>query len=339
MLQTKTFSYGDLSYKSYSNAYILELTVTEESVDAASNTSLLSYVLRLRSGSNNRFSLYHIGAEVTFDGEAVATRNRYSTAQVSLGYNAAVELLSGSAVVKHDADGGKTLQIGYSIDMEPGNYVPGPLASSGELVLTAIPRCAVFTASGGALGQPLTFTFSGGEPGQQYTLSCRAGELSEILFENREDLTAFTWTPPVSWAEANTQGTGLQLYGELTCSGAGSYGSYISCAIPESVVPGCEIALSDGAGFCDTYGWIRGKSRLQVALTLQPAYGAAITDIKVTANGGVYTESAFATGVLKSAGERPRRRLRFWTMPIPSSPVSLQPGAMPMGWKTTGASM
>ena len=304
MLQTKTFSYGDLSYKSYSNAYILELTVTEESVDAASNTSLLSYVLRLRSGSNNRFSLYHIGAEVTFDGEAVATRDRYSTAQVSLDYSAAVELLSGSAAVKHDADGGKTLQIGYSIDMETGNYVPGPLAASGELVLTAIPRCAVFTAEGGTLGQPLTFVFSGAESGQSYTLTCRAGDLSETLFENRESLTDLSWTPPLSWAAANTQGTAVELYGELTCSGAGSYGSYISCAIPESVVPGCEIALSDGAGLADTYGWIRGKSRLQVALTLQPAYGAAITDVTVTANGGVYTESEFTTGVLKSAGEQ-----------------------------------
>lgn len=304
MLQTKTFSYGDLSYKSYSNAYLLELTVTEESVDRAANTSLLSYELRLRSGKNNRFSLYHIGAEVTFDGETVATRNRYTTAQVSLGYSSAVTLLTGSVTVHHAENGGKTLQIGYSIDMEPGNYVPGPLTSSGEMILTPIPRCAVFTASGGTLGQPLTFTFSDGEPGQRYTLSCRAGDFSETLFENRESLTEFTWTPPLSWAAANTRGTSVQLYGELECLGAGKNGAYIPCAIPESVVPGCAITLSDGAGFCDTYGYIRGKSRLGVAVTPQPACGAAITDVTVTANGGVYTGCAVDAGAVKAAGQQ-----------------------------------
>lgn len=307
-LQTKTFSYGDLSYKSYSNAYILELTVTEEATDALANTSLLSYVLRLRSGSNNRFSLYHIGAEVTFDGAAVAARDRYSTAQVSLGYNASVELMSGSAVVKHKEDGSKSLSIGYSIDMEAGSYVPGPLAASGEMALTDIPRCSSLTAPSGTLGQALTFTVDCAGSDFTHTLTCKAGSFSETVFSGKAGISEYSWTPPLAWAAANTAGTAVQVYAQLeTFSGGvslGTAGVYFSCAIPESVVPGCAISLSDAAGYADTYGWIRGKSRLAVAVSTQEAYGAAVTGITVSANGGVYSQGAFTTGVLKSAGEQ-----------------------------------
>lgn len=307
-LQTITFSYGDLSYKSYSNAYILELTVTEEATDSLANTSLLSYVLRLRSGSNNRFSLYHIGAEITFDGEAVGTRDRYTTAQVSLGYNASVELLSGSAVVKHGADGSKTLSIGYSIDMAEGLYVPGPLAATGSMVLTDIPRCSSLTVGSGTLGQALTFGIHCASSDFTHTLTCRVGSFSETVFSGKAGLTEFSWTPPLSWAAANTAGTAVQILAILeTFSGGVSLGShsvYFGCAIPEGVAPSCAISLSDAAGYADTYGWIRGKSRLQVAVSWQAAYGAEITGITVSANGGVYSQGTFTTGALKNAGEQ-----------------------------------
>lgn len=55
-LQTKTFTWGSYDYQSASRSYVLELILTENSVDQSANTSNISYELLLHSGSNNRFS-------------------------------------------------------------------------------------------------------------------------------------------------------------------------------------------------------------------------------------------------------------------------------------------
>lgn len=139
-LQTKTYSYGDLAYQSYSNAYVLQLVVTEESISQDNNTSEISYVLQLVSGSQNRFNIHHIGATVNI-GSHTQTRARLESPQYSLGYNSSIDIMSGTATIAHDDDGSKTVSISFAIDMDDNEYTPGALSSSGHsMALTPISR-------------------------------------------------------------------------------------------------------------------------------------------------------------------------------------------------------
>lgn len=152
-IQSQTYSYGSLAYGSATKSYVLELTVTEESVSVSDNTSTVSYALRLISGSNNQFKLYHIGAQVWLGGALAGQRDRYANAQVTLNYNSSVVLLSGSAVIPHSADGTCTMPVSFSIDMEDGKYVPGSLSASGyTMELSVIPRQSTLGATNADIG-------------------------------------------------------------------------------------------------------------------------------------------------------------------------------------------
>ena len=184
---TKTFSYGSVTDKSVLNGYVLELTVTEKSTDPVENTSLVDFVLKLRSGSKNRFNLYGIGARVLFDGVVVGSRNRETAAQVSLGYNASVTLVSGSKTVPHQDDGTKSLTVDFSIDMKKSDYTPGPVSVTGKtMALTAIPRASSVAASDANIGAVSTVVVSRKNAAFTHTLQVQFGKITGYLGENGE---------------------------------------------------------------------------------------------------------------------------------------------------------
>jgi len=181
-LQTKTFTYGSLAYGSVTKGYILELTLTEAATDPAANASQVDYSLRLRSGGNNRFSNYGLGATVTLDGAVVATRDRYTAPQVSLGYHSSVTLLSGSAHIPHGADGTKTMAVAFAIDMATGSYVPGPVSVTGEtMALTPIPRASTLGAADAAIGAVCPISVNRKNSAYSHTIAWAFGSLSGYI--------------------------------------------------------------------------------------------------------------------------------------------------------------
>ena len=138
-LQTKVYSQG-------SNTFTLELTLTENSTSVSGNSSSVSYTLKLKSTTKD-FYQYGVGASVSLDGKTVATRDRYTAAQISIGTYSSVTLLSGTATVGHGADGTKTMALSYSLDMASASYTPGPVSGSGTMALTRIPRGATITSA------------------------------------------------------------------------------------------------------------------------------------------------------------------------------------------------
>ena len=124
---------------STSNGYTFTLTVTETGTNVAGNYSTLSYSLTLSSGPYNRFSQFGVGASVSINGKVVANRDRYSSPQLSIGYNDTITLLSGTTTVTHNSDGTLTgMPISASLDMAKYNYTPGPLSVSNTMNLTPI---------------------------------------------------------------------------------------------------------------------------------------------------------------------------------------------------------
>lgn len=181
-LQTKTFTYGSLGADSATAGYILELQLTQQQADAAANTSTLAYELRLRSGSYHRFSQYRIGAKVTLDGVAVVDRSRWDSEQYTLGFQSVVVLASGSLTVDHDPDGGKTVSVECSIDMEKASYTPGAMAITGEtMVLTPIPRESTVSATAADIGQVSILTVNRKNTAYTHTIGWQFGSLSGYL--------------------------------------------------------------------------------------------------------------------------------------------------------------
>lgn len=181
-LQTKTFSCGSVTDKSVLNGYVLELTVTEQSTDTAKNTSAVDFVLKLRSGSKNRFEQYGLGASVSLNGKVVGTRDRYGEAHVSLGYNSSVTLVKGSCTVAHADDGAKTMAVAFSIDMATGSYVPGPVSVTGKsMTLTVIPRASTVAASDANIGSVSTVVVGRKSTAFTHTVEVKFGSLSGYL--------------------------------------------------------------------------------------------------------------------------------------------------------------
>ena len=96
------------------NNYTLRLEVAENSTDVASNTSAVSWALYIDS-TYARFEDYTVAADVVLDGVTVyrdtAYRSMPDTRRESL------LLGSGTAGIAHNGDGGKTLNVSYSIAM------------------------------------------------------------------------------------------------------------------------------------------------------------------------------------------------------------------------------
>lgn len=180
-LQTKTFSWGSFDHKSYSNAYVLDLIVTEESADVQENKSVLSYKLQLRSGPNNRFNGY-LKACVGLDGEQVAARELIA---IGAGYNKTDVLLTGTATVYHDDMGQGLAEFTaaiYPLGETAGNpYAPPAMELAGSLPLTELPQAAQMTATAAFIGDTVTIAVARRSPAHTYTLHYRFGSLSGYL--------------------------------------------------------------------------------------------------------------------------------------------------------------
>ena len=76
-LQIKTLTTGDYAWKSWSNGYVIGLTLTEEAVDVAANTSLVSYLFTISNTNNNRFTGWGNNWDISIADQQIPIRNFY----------------------------------------------------------------------------------------------------------------------------------------------------------------------------------------------------------------------------------------------------------------------
>ena len=173
-LQSKTYSTGSFAYGGDSRGYILDLILTEESVDVIANTSLISYKLQLRSGSSNRFD-WEFTSTISLNGSQVAS----NTAKKNLDYNSTWVLLNGTATIPHSDDG--TLSMSYSAELTPWNggtqYTPPKLTLSGKLKLTDIARESTLSATAAYIGEASTIAVSRQNTALTHSIYYQFGDL------------------------------------------------------------------------------------------------------------------------------------------------------------------
>lgn len=174
-LQTKTFSVGDFAYKSASNAYVLDLIITEESTSVEDNTSKISYKLQLRSGANNRFTA-NLPCSVTINGVTTS-----KTVAITAAYNHTYTLISGSATVAHNADGSFSLSVKGTTSAISNSYAPPALTVSGTVTLTAIPRASTVAATDANIGAKSTVVISRKSDNFTHSVAYKFGTLTGFI--------------------------------------------------------------------------------------------------------------------------------------------------------------
>ena len=198
-LQTKT-------YTKSSNTYTLELTVVEQSISTAGNTSTISYTLKLKSTTKN-FAMYGVGAKTIFDGKTVGERNRDTAPKVTLNTRSEVTLLSGTTTVAHRDDGSKSMAVAFSLDMASASYTPGPMSGSDTMTLTQIPRGATITSASDFTDEGSPTVKYSNPGGADMELCIKSEDESKILVEYR-GVTGSSYTFSFSQAERQS----LQTY-------------------------------------------------------------------------------------------------------------------------------
>ena len=295
-------------YSKTSNGYTLSLTLTEK-VNTAANTSDITYTLALKSNASNKyFEQYSIGYSVSLDGTVRASLARGKT-YYSIAANGTLTLCSGTATIRHNADGTKTMPLAYSIDMASASYTPGAVSGSGSMTLTAIPRASSIVATDAYIGGVSTLTISAASTAFTHTLRYKAtGQSSYTAIVTKTTQKSYAWTVPASLYDllgASDKGVTVTIQCE-TFNGSTSVGSksttMTASALDTVSVSGTVVDINAATIACtgDSAKLIRYVSTAKATMTASTNHGAALT--KRTVNG-----TAIASGsdsVTFSAAEK-----------------------------------
>lgn len=299
-LQTKTFATGDYGWKSWSNGYVISLTLTEERTDTAANTSLVSYLFTISNTTNNRFTdsdnSWRIsigGQEIPITGFSFNLGSDYTTQTIA----------SGQIVVSHNADGTMDMPYHVSIPNIQGwnQYGPPAMSLSGTWELTAIPRASGISCPVGTIGKPVTLSVHAADEGFSHTITYRFGNLNGTVAEQTRQREVRWTIPEAFYAQIPGARRG---YGSLVCS-TYSGGAFIGETRCDLIAEVDEIACrpeisaqitdenpATTALTGDSSILIRYHSDALVNASYGARNSATIADCGFTCNGKKYTEAS-----------------------------------------------
>ncbi len=157
------------------------------------------------------------------------------------------------------------------------------------VITTGGAAATVISGSNGTLGQSNTLTLSRYTSEATHTLTASCGSASMTIAQSVAADT-YSWTPPVAWAAQNTTGNSVSV--TVTCTTyiggqtVGSSSVTISMAIPNDIIPTCNLSLSDPTGLSGEFGgYIQGKSTLKATISASGAYGSDIISMEIVWQG------------------------------------------------------
>ncbi len=288
----------------------LKFSWSEASQDIANNKTKINWKMELIAGSSGRIS-----STASKDWSVTVNGKKYSgTNTVGIANNDTKTLASGSTTITHNSDGTKSFSYSFSQEFSitfSGSSI-GTKSGSGTGTLDTIPRTSTLSVANGTLGtaQTLTVTRQSTAFKHRITATCGGtklyikadGTTSTSVVEHTD--CSISFTPPLSWASANTTGTTVSVewgIGTYTSDGTRIGGNTYTktYTIPSSVKPSCKITVSEST----SYGaYVKGLSKAKIVVTPTKAYGSDIASYSVSANGATYTTATSTTGALSTAG-------------------------------------
>lgn len=286
-------------YGSTQNTYIIPKIVWSATQSTTGNYSTVTATLYY-SRTNSGYETSGIG---TF-GITINGTTKSETKNIKITYNSNTVAVTSSVKVPHNADGTKTITISGS------GVITGTTLSSttisANVTLDTIPRKSSLAAGNGTLGTAQTLTISRASSGFTHSIRYTCGSAS-VAVVTKTSSTSISFTPPLTLAAQNTTGTTVSITFTLyTFSGDTQIGTTtktISCSIPASVKPTCELTVSDAAGYAATFdGYVQGQSQLAISVTPTLAHSSPIASYSVSADGKTYSAASVTTPVLSGSG-------------------------------------
>ena len=158
------------------------------------------------------------------------------------------------------------------------------------------------------MGESITISTNRQNSNATHTLRYSFGSVSEEIAADVTD--SYTWTPPLTLAEQIPNATSGR--GTLYCDTYvdGKFIATVTCPftlnVPASIVPVIsEVSVSEAvAGIADRFGgYLRTRSKLSVSITASGTQGSTISAYRTTLDGVTYTDSAFISNMLNTAGD------------------------------------
>lgn len=266
----------------------------------ASNRSTIALTLQIYDGTGESYNQAANSCYYVLQGTKVY--HPYS-------YNAKgwYDLGTQTITVDHDAKGEAAVTL--SAEWHSGftsQWTPATLTVSGKITLPTIPRASSLAIPALTLGSPAILTVTKADSGYTHRITYSWGTHSGVVSAETGE-TSIAWTPPMELAEDIPNaavGVGtliITTYSGGTALGSQSYS--FTASVPASAAPVASVALSDAAGYADTYGaYVQAKSRLRAVTEAAGQYGATIKGYTLAISGLTAAGATATTGALPESG-------------------------------------
>lgn len=209
--------------------------------------------------------------------------------------------------VDHDAKGEAAVTL--SAEWHSGftsQWTPSSLTVSGKVTLPTIPRASSLAVPALTLGSSATLDVTKADSSYTHKITYAWGTHSGTVTDRTSD-TSIAWTPPMELAsDIPNAASGVGTLTITTYDGDSVLGSLsysFAASVPASAAPAASVALSDAAGYADTYGaYVQTKSRLKAVTTASGQYGATVKSCALAISGLTATGATATTGVLPESG-------------------------------------
>lgn len=277
------------------------LTLSQISQSVANNTSQVRILWEsTQTGAshndNSRTAYYGI----SINGEQAT---QYSVSY-TLPQGATKTIVDTTVTVPHRNDGTGTITVNTWMDTR---ISAGVIEKSQTLTLSTIPRATTPVVTPLVMGQEGTITLSPASDDFTHTITYNFGLQFHGTIATKTAKRSIKWTPSKTFANLLTSAESGQIHFRcITYNGSTVIGStdvWVKITVSADTVPTVSVALSDAAGYKNTYGWVQNKSRLKASITAAGVMGSKITDTVMTVDGKVV--DAAAENSLPNSGSIP----------------------------------
>ena len=305
-------SIGSLTTSYYKNL-CMKLSLTAESQSAASNETVVSWVLEGYRTDGATGMITCGGFKVVIDGKTVYAQSTDYRVNV---YNGTV-IASGSLTVSHDSSGKKSLPV-Y---LEAGiYYYEVNVSGSQTFDLPVIPRASEITSAGDVtLGNACRITWTPKDASFRYKLKFSIGNWSYTtgpIHPNKTSAYTYTgYTIPLTVANqipsAKTGKMTVTLYSYSDTGATNQIGGEDSAdftvTVPDntSTRPDLGILLEPVSSLAAAFDglYIQGKTKVKASVSAEGKYGATIESITMSVDGKSYdADDDYTSGYLSSYG-------------------------------------
>ena len=277
------------------------------SQSVAANTTTIGWKMELIAGSSGRISASAKSPwSITVNGE------KYTGSEnIGIANNATKTLASGSTVISHNSDGGKTFNYSFSQTFNitfSGTYI-STKSGSGSGTLPTISRTSTPTLSAKSvdMGGKVTIYTNRDSDALTHDLAYSFAGGSYVTFATGVG-NSYTWTTPDLASKIPSATSGTLTIRCITKSGSTQVGTKtltMTLKVPASVVPTISsVATAEAtAGLAAQFGaFVKLKSKVKATITAAGAKGSTIKTYSSTFNGRSYSGASWTSATLSSSG-------------------------------------